>query len=375
MTIVFISNFINHYMAPLVEELNKIDGCEAFFIETVKLPDSLRKGGFHDFTNKPYLIKAWQDKALEKEMKRMALEADILILGSGFKMLELRRLMHGKLTFEMSERPLKKGLFNIFSPTIFKTQLFYHLFFYNKPLYMLCLSAFTAYDEHRLHAFKNRCYKFGYFPRIPDCQIEDVVGAKPQGKIKIIWCARFIKWKHPEMAVLLAERLAQDGYDFEINMIGSGVLHENIRKMIGNKHLSNYVHLLGNYPNEEVLKMMSQHHIFLFTSDKNEGWGVVLNEAMGQGCCPVASDEIGSVPFLLKDGGNGKVYRSNSLDSLYEKVRSLFESPQSINEMALAAYKTVWEIWNPQNAARCLFSLCEDVENKAIVDGPCSIAD
>lgn len=361
-------------MAPLVEELNKIDGCETYFVETVRLPDFLRKGGFREFHDEPYLIKAWKDEASFKDMERLALEADVLVMGAGLKKLELRRLRLGKLTFEMSERPLKRGLINAFSPTIFKTQLYYHLFFYNKPLYMLCLSAFTAIDEHRLHSFKDRCFRFGYFPRIPIYDIENFLLSKPKGKIRIIWCARFIKWKHPELAVMLADRLVKDGFDFELNMIGSGVLFDKIKEMIHKKHLSAYVHLLGNYPNEEVLKMMSKHHLFLFTSDKNEGWGVVLNEAMGQGCCPIASDEIGAVPFLLKDGHNGFLFKSKSIDSLYDRVSSLLKNPEDINRLACNAYKTVSETWNPRIAARNLYAICNDINTSIISEGPCSLA-
>ena len=377
MTIVFISNFINHYMAPLIEELNKINGCRAFFVETVQLPDSLRKGGFRVFQEEPYLIKAWQNESSRQKMEELAHEADVLILGSGFKMLELKRLRQGKLTFEMSERPLKRGLINLFSPRIFLTQLFYHLFFYNKPLYMLCFSAFTAVDEYKLHAFKDKCYKFGYFPRIPECDIEKVLSSKPNGKIRIIWCARFIKWKHPELAIRLAERLVKDGYDFEINMIGSGILYDKINNMIREKGLSDYVHLLGNYPNDDVLKMMSRHHVFLFTSDKNEGWGVVLNEAMGQGCCPIAADEIGAVPFLLKDNYNGKVFKSNSLDALYVCTKELLDNPCQIMDYARNAYNTVKNVWNPVIAAQRLYGLSDVLLNNKlsnILDGPCSSA-
>ena len=49
---------------------------------------------------------------------------------------------------------------------------------------------------------------------------------------------------------------------------------------------------------------MEKSEIFLFTSDKGEGWGAVLNESMNSACAVVASHAIGSVPFLLKDGEN-----------------------------------------------------------------------
>lgn len=361
MKIVFISNFINHYMVPLLEELNQIEGCQALFVETIKLPDSFRKGGFSDIESSNYLIKAWENKESYQKMENLAVDADVLVVGAGFRNLMLRRLEQGKLTIEGTERPLKKGLINAFSPTILKSHLYYHLFFHNKPLFKLCQGAYTAKDEHRMYAFKNRCFKFGYFPRIPDCNIEESINNKTKEKLKIVWCARFIKWKHPELAVKLAERLVNEGYDFELNMIGSGVIYDKIHNMILNKDLSKYVHLLGNFPNDKVLEIMSQHHIFLFTSDGNEGWGVVLNEAMGQGCCPVASHLIGATPFLLKHKKNGMIYESGNADSLFESVRYLIDHPNDRINMAISAYNTVKNEWSPRNAARRLEKVLEEL--------------
>jgi len=376
MEIVIISNCINHYMLPLVEELISL-GCEVWFVETEQLPAHLRKSGFSEYGDRDYFVRAWQDKASRAKMEQLALRADVLIIGNEPKLLELKRLRQGKLTFEISERPLKRGLVNAFSPVIFKTQAFYHLFFYKRPVYMLCLSAYTATDEYRLKAFRGRCYKFGYFPRIPDQDVKAVLEAKPKGKVRIIWCARFIKWKHPELAVLLAEKLKAAGYDFEINMIGGGPLYKSIEKLVTDKKVGDCVHLLGNYPNAEVLKLMAAHHIFLFTSDRNEGWGVVLNEAMGQCCCPVAADAIGSVPSLLQNGVNGRVFESGSLDSLFSSMRELLDHPQSIGEMAEKAYLTVRDEWNPAEAAKCLLELCEaKLCNKPYLkaSGVCSLA-
>lgn len=79
---------------------------------------------------------------------------------------EKARLLKGKLTLEYAERSLKKGWINLLSPTNLKMQLYYHLFFYNKPFYKLCASAFTAKDMLIQRAFVGKCYKFGYFPHI-----------------------------------------------------------------------------------------------------------------------------------------------------------------------------------------------------------------
>ena len=380
MKIVIVSTFMNHYHAPLSEELYRLTNGDFFFIETMKLPDSFKRGGFQDYSF-PYIIHAWENEKEEKRALQLSVDADVLLVGGGRFVVkyEKERLKHNKLTFESAERILKRGLVNILSPTNLLTQLYYHISFYKKPLYKLCISGYAANDMYLQRAYVNKCYKFAYFPSIPDLNPEQAIAKKPNyDHIRIIWCARFIKWKHPELAVLLAERLREANYDFEINMVGNGPLYKEIDYMIKEKGLSSCVHLLGNHPNSEVLEMMSQHHIFLFTSDKNEGWGVVLNEAMGRVCCPVASHLIGAVPFLLEHKANGLVFESGNIDSLTESVEFLINHPDEMKRMASKAYSTVKDTWNPSEAAKRLIKFFEEFlsgnDSFSFKNGPLSLA-
>lgn len=133
----------------------------------------------------------------------------------------------------------------------------------------------------------------------------------------------------------------------------------------------------GNMPNDEILCAMRQHDIFLFTSDKNEGWGAVANEAMSNGCAIVGSDAIGSIPFLVKDGENGYTFKSRNLDSLCEKVEDLLDNPTKRKQFAINAYRTMCDVWSPKNAAKNFLQLVTDIQNGAevsIENGPCSKA-
>ena len=361
MQIVLVSNFANHYLIPFADELAKLTNNCFTFIETQPLPDSFKKSGFREY-NRNYIVQGWQDK--EKAMS-LCRQADVMIAGGGKSALpyERIRLKEKGIILEYSERVLKRGWPNLFSPTNVLSQFFYHLFLYNKPAYKLCASAFAANDLYLQHSFVDKCFKFGYFPQIPSSNRNSSWESDtPKGsKIKIIWCGRFIKWKHPEMVLLLAKRLTEMGCDFEINMIGSGVLYEKIKSRVSESGLSEVVHLLGNFPNNKVLELMSEHHIFLFTSDKNEGWGVVLNEAMGQGCCPVASHMIGSVPYLIEDKVNGRIFESGNSDSLVDCVYSLISNVSEIKRMGQNAYDTMRNTWNPREAAVRLIKISEEL--------------
>lgn len=378
MKIVFFSNYLNHHQIPLAEALNSIDGIDYTFVATTGIPNFRKKLGYQEY-NKSYQLDVTISAENKKQALQLALCADVAIfLTTGMNEYIIPRLRTGKLTFEYSERWLKKNYkLNLFSKNLWKHQLMYYRYGRSANLYMLCASAYAANDYYMLQSYKNRCYKWGYFPEVKQIDIEHIVESKRNAKVRLMWCARFIRWKHPELAINLAKRLMQEGTDFELNMYGNGPLLEEIKQQIVDLGLQDYVHAKGNAPNEEIIKAMQQHHIFLFTSDQNEGWGAVANEAMSNGCTIVGSDKIGSVPYLIQDGINGLIFKSKDIDSLYSQVQKLLANKKQCEQYAVEAYKTIKGMWSPYNAAIRLVNLIEAFQqgNKTpYLEGPCSIA-
>ncbi len=80
--------------------------------------------------------------------------------------------------------------------------------------------------------------------------------------------------------------------------------------MIKDRNLEEYISWKGALPAEEVRNYMMNTDIFVCTSNRFEGWGAVLNEAMNSQCAIVACNRIGSVPFLIEDGVNGFTFLS-----------------------------------------------------------------
>ena len=380
MRIVFVSNYFNHHQVAICDELYQLSDGHFLFVETEEMSDMRKKLGY-SVLERPYIMRVWADPEMKTKALDHCAKADVLIAGGGSFVVEYEkeRLMKGKLTLEYAERSLKKGWINLFSPTNIKMQLYYHLFFYDKPFFKLCASAFTAKDMYVQRAFVDRCFKYGYFPRTQEISdIEKFMDAKyAEKRLRIVWCARFLDWKHPELVVRMAEQLVKLGYDFEVNMIGSGELQGKIETMIRQKHLSDHVHLLGSIPNRNVMEEMARSHVFLFTSDRNEGWGVVLNEAMGQGCCPIVSNMVGAAPYLIDNKKNGLLFESGNLDALVENMKYLLDHPDDCQQMAKQAYQSISTLWSPQTAAKRLYEFCEsylkgDMINYA--EGPMSVA-
>ena len=74
-----------------------------------------------------------------------------------------------------------------------------------------------------------------------------------------------------------------------MNFIGMGSLQKKMQTYIEQHQLGESFKILGSMLTEEVQRHMDVADISLFTSDRREGWGTVVNEVMVGGCAVVAS--------------------------------------------------------------------------------------
>ena len=312
---------------------------------------------------------------------RLALTSDVVIFLGTPLVYEyiIPRLKQNKLSFEYSERWFKRLYkLNLLSPRLWRYLFFYYKYGESSNLYMLSAGAYVPNDVNFLRAYKNRCFKWAYFTKVSTLCIDDIIKKKRNKKIQIMWCSRFITWKHPELMIKLAQKLLAENYQFDINMYGNGPLIEEIKREIYSTGISHCVHIMGSAPNEEILRCLQMHHMLLFTSDQNEGWGAIANEAMSNGCTLIGSNKIGAVPYLVKDGLNGLIFKSCNINSLYIKVKSLIDNQSLRESLALRAYHDMSQTWSPECATQRFLKLVEVINNGVVTpfnEGPCSYAE
>lgn len=379
MKVTFCTNFIHHHQIPLADEFFKILGEDYRYVATEPLPEWLQKGGYDSNINRSYIVRSYESESAMQKARALIENSDVVIAGAAPMEWFFNRQKNNKLTFHCSERILKTKFRRIFFFLGYPLAWKWFLRFRNKRSYVLCASAFLASDLKKYHAFLGKCFKWGYFTKVDNniC-LETIEKSRPKdGLIHLMWCARFLKLKHPELVIQMASSLKTKGYRFVLDMYGTGEELENTKKLIAKLDVQDCVFLKGNMPNEQILEKMRENEIFLFTSDSNEGWGAVVNEAMSNGCVVVGSDKIGSIPYLVKDKDNGCVFKSENIHSLTRAVQWLFDNPQERLRLSANGIKTMQEVWSPQNAASSFLQLLDDINNgrqSSIKDGPCSVA-
>lgn len=83
----------------------------------------LKKGGYSDYSQVSYVLRAWENDANRKHAIELAKKADVALFG-GPEVLFLeviRAKSTDKISFEVSERWLKKGWINFLSPRLIKS--------------------------------------------------------------------------------------------------------------------------------------------------------------------------------------------------------------------------------------------------------------
>ena len=351
-SLVIASNFVDHYMLALSLELMKYFK-DFKFVASKQLADNYKQLGFSDLNDKEFVVKAYENKKYAEEV---IMNADIVITGSyAYENHINKRLKRNKAVIYYSERLFKYNkVLNVASAI--RNIIRYR---YSKNSVLLCISAYAAEDYSKISLFKGRTYKWGYFPVVTRYEdIEKFINNKK--KNSILWVGRLIKWKHPDYAIEVARRLKNDGYLFEMNIAGNGELEQKLKNMIDKYNLNDCVHMLGSMSPEKIRKHMEESEIYLFTSDKGEGWGVVLNEAMNSACACVASYSAGSTPFLAKDNVNVYVYKNDNLKELYEKVKKILDDSNKKIIMQ-NAYESIVNEWSCEVAAKRLYNFCMSI--------------
>ena len=382
-TLTFYSNYFNHHQKALCDAFYELLGDGFTFVETMPM-EEFRSGMGWGIDIPSYVLRTYESDDNEKKAVGLGLSSDLVIMGTAPEYYIEKRIEQNLIVFRYSERPLKEGFIKFLIPRLTKKYMHLHVRNRNKNMYVLAASAYTAWDfKKMLGSYPGKCYKFAYFPKHPEYDLDDLFRRKEEkaaeaGATTILWEGRMIRLKRADLLIKAAAILVSKGYDMRLKLIGDGEEKKSLIALSEKLNLQNIVSFEGFLAPDEARERMADAQIYVCTSNFLEGWGSVIYEALGVGCAVVSSHACGATPWLVKPGKTGFVYKSGDAASLADKLEILLSNEKMRHDLGKNAYEQMHQEWNPKVAAKRVLELGKCLETghpTPFTDGPCSKAE
>ncbi|MDO6758746.1 glycosyltransferase [Tamlana sp. 2_MG-2023] len=164
--------------------------------------------------------------------------------------------------------------------------------------------------------------------------------------LKLITVGRLNIVKGQIYALEVLKKLIVSGHRVEFKIIGDGPEKGALQNYIDQNNLSANVKLMGSRTSKEIITLLRESHLFLFTSvskyqgKSTETQGLATLEAMSCGL-PVIGFDSGGIKYTFEDSVSGFLCNEYDVNCVFNKVKYLIENPKILEKMGVEAIKFV----------------------------------
>ncbi len=188
---------------------------------------------------------------------------------------------------------------------------------------------------------EKRLYNIPYF-----CDLTDFVDARcpaeSDGPVTILFCGQMIERKGVDLLLRAFDRLVDDGNDVRLRMVGREADLPEMLDLVASSTRER-IDVLGFQPPAELPVLFGEADVFVLPS-RHDGWGVVVNQALGAGLPVICSDAVGAGHDLVEPNRNGMLVEAGQEQPLYEALRDVVTDESLRTEWAEGA-RAVAEDW------------------------------
>jgi 1,4-alpha-glucan branching enzyme len=185
---------------------------------------------------------------------------------------------------------------------------------------------------------------------------------RPHNELLIFSVGRLVKEKGFQTIIEAAEILRNKGLQVKFVIAGKGPLLAELREMVKQKQLDNYVHLAGFVSDEERNEWFAKADAALFPSHY-EPFGIVALEGMASGKLTIVSDTGGLKEIIDHETTGLKVY-PNDPHSIVWAVEYMFANREHCKEMARKGEETAKTVFSWDSIAERTADLYNKIHNK-----------
>lgn len=179
-----------------------------------------------------------------------------------------------------------------------------------------------------------------------------------KGKMRLIYIGQLFARKNVDTII---KALSNIDFDFELLVIGDGVINSDLQLLTNSLCLENKVLFLGRKKRDEIIQYLADSDVFVMPS-KDEIFGLVYLEAMSQGCITIGSLNEG-IDGIIEDGINGFLVEAGNIKNLEASFKRIKEMDRLILEnISLEAKKTAMQFSDSKVAQLYLENILKDDE-------------
>lgn len=172
-----------------------------------------------------------------------------------------------------------------------------------------------------------------------------------RGKV-VLYVGRLEECKGIEYLIEAAKEIKNNS--FNLLFIGRGTMRDAVEQKCKEHKIQHA--FLDYIPNEELYRYYAISDIFVLpsitTKDFKEPWGLVINEAMNQGCPIVATNAVGAAAGgLVKNGINGFIVPEKNAGALKEAIGKILKDEHLRWNMRKASREMI-VLWTPERMAQ-----------------------
>jgi glycosyltransferase involved in cell wall biosynthesis len=161
-----------------------------------------------------------------------------------------------------------------------------------------------------------------------------------QKRGRLIAVGRMVPKKGFHVLIRACALLKSRGIEFELSMIGSGPMEQELRAAIQRFGLQDLVRLYGALPQEELVLRMAEAEVAVLPcvvteSGDRDGLPTVLLEAMACGL-PVVTTTVSGGPEIVEDGTTGRLCASGDPDALADALQDVLSDSARAARMGRA---------------------------------------
>ena len=154
--------------------------------------------------------------------------------------------------------------------------------------------------------------------------------------------------------------IAEGGTPFHFNIVGDGLLREQLEKSLSSEIECGLVHFTGKVPTSKVNEILSRTSVFVYPTQL-DSFGLVIAEAMMSGAVPVVSRISGVTDSIVNTEENGYLVDKESVREFVDCVVRLLENTSLLEKMKKSARMTAEEQFSVFRMRDCYVELIHNL--------------